>query len=310
MGRAMESLESVTASVVKTKGRSTAAVTALLKYIRTHKLRESKLVVQYGKPLVQGGGGSALGDEKWTVLEQVFIAALDTKDMDLADACLRGLHTQFPDSARVKRLVGMKSEAERDYTAALQIYDELLEANPANQLAMKRKICILRADNKVQSAIHELNEYIKRFQADASAWQELADLYLSVAKYDSAAFCYEELILHNPMSHLLHCRLGEIYYTLGKENLTVARKHFCKSLELKRKDNPRALHGLRSCCSALASGEERLADPSVNAALSAYAARDLRDMYQATADPVLAGALETVLESDSATAPGGTLSAE
>ena len=52
-----------------------------------------------------------LGDECWLVLEQVFIAALDCKNMDVANSCLSRLNHQFPNSTRVMRLKAMKYEA-------------------------------------------------------------------------------------------------------------------------------------------------------------------------------------------------------
>ena len=55
----------------------------------------------------------------------------------------------------------------------------MLEENPANQLVLKRQVCVLKAQNKIPAAIKCLNNYLKQFQADANAWQELADLYLS-----------------------------------------------------------------------------------------------------------------------------------
>lgn len=48
---------------------------------------------------------------------------------------------------------------------------------------------------------------------DQEAWQELCDLYLGEQEYAKAAFCMEELILHNPHNHLFHQRLAEIKYT-------------------------------------------------------------------------------------------------
>lgn len=33
----------------------------------------------------------------------------------------------------------------------------------------------------------------------------------------AAAFCYEELVLISPSDHVVHCRLGELYYTMGGE---------------------------------------------------------------------------------------------
>lgn len=50
--------------------------------------------------------------------------------------------------------------------------------------------------------------------SDQEAWHELSNLYMSVGDYTKAAFCMEEVLLHNPHSHLIHQRLGEIRYTM------------------------------------------------------------------------------------------------
>jgi ER membrane protein complex subunit 2 len=49
--------------------------------------------------------------------------------------------------------------------------------------------------------------------ADQEAWLELADLYISQQDWNKAAFCLEELILHNPNNHLYLQRYAEIKYT-------------------------------------------------------------------------------------------------
>jgi tetratricopeptide (TPR) repeat protein len=161
-------------------------------------------------------------------------------------------------------------EAQGEYDGAKKVYAEIIEVNSANSLVLKRQCAMLRAQGKIPEAIQALNKFIKSFQADASAvglfwrasnvpeglqlvphnvsvplqWHELADLYLSVGQYKYAAFCYEDLLLSDPMSYLLHCRLAEILYTIGgSENYLAARKYFSQSLHLK-KNNPRALFGL------------------------------------------------------------------
>lgn len=53
----------------------------------------------------------SLGDEEWLVLEQVFIAALDCHNMEVANFCLSKLNQEFPGSLRVKNLKVMKYEA-------------------------------------------------------------------------------------------------------------------------------------------------------------------------------------------------------
>lgn len=50
--------------------------------------------------------------------------------------------------------------------------------------------------------------------SDQEAWHELCFLYLAEAEYSKAIFCMEEVLLHNPHSHLIHQRLGEIRYTM------------------------------------------------------------------------------------------------
>jgi len=110
------------------------------------------------------------------VAMQVFVAALDTGDEHLANDCLAMLTAQFQDSSRVKRLVGMQHEAKRGFAAAAETYKELLEANPANALAMKRRVAVLKGQGKVKEAVRELNDYLEQYQADPTGWQELADL--------------------------------------------------------------------------------------------------------------------------------------
>ena len=134
---------------------------------------------------------------------QVFAACLDTGNEALANDCLAALLDQFKDSARVKRLVGMQQEAERSFSAASETYDDMLASNPANALAMKRRVAVLKGRGDNKEAVKELNRYLDQFQGDATAWQELADLYLDMSKYDAAAFCFEELVLHDPMNHLM-----------------------------------------------------------------------------------------------------------
>lgn len=50
--------------------------------------------------------------------------------------------------------------------------------------------------------------------SDQEAWHELCNLYMAEGEFAKAAFCMEELLLHNPHSHLYHQRLAEIRYTL------------------------------------------------------------------------------------------------
>ena len=141
------------------------------------------------------------------------------------------------------------------------------------------------------------------FSADEGAWQQLAELHLKAGRYEAAAFCYEELVLMQPTSHLYHCRLAELYATVGPKQLLAARKHFAQSLDLKRAGNARALHGLCGCCAAIAdraAKDRKLtpteADVETNAALHAWAVAALQRLYTDVAPPALLEVLTATQE--------------
>ncbi|CAM9429902.1 unnamed protein product, partial [Heterosigma akashiwo] len=75
----------------------------LLAYMRAHKVRRPDLVFKYGVKLLN----SSLGDEVWTIYEQVFMASLDLGEQEVANHALNALKKKFPGSSRVKRLAGL-----------------------------------------------------------------------------------------------------------------------------------------------------------------------------------------------------------
>lgn len=80
--------------------------------------------------------------------------------------------------------------------------------------------------------------------SDQEAWQELCELYLHEQEYNEAAFCMEELLLHNPHNHLMHQRYAEIKYTQGGYNcMELARSYFAQAYKL-NPHNMRALFGV------------------------------------------------------------------
>lgn len=289
-----------TLSLVMNGDHSKTTILTLLKTIRINKIRESRIVIEFGtKALEKFGNG--LGDEKWTILEQVFLAALDTNNAKLADDCIQQLIAKFKtDSSRVNRLLGMQNESLGHYDMANETYDKLLETNPANGLVLKRKVAMFKGQGKMDEAVKELNKYLEQMPGDVSAWQELADMYLSISKYDAAAFCCEELILHDPMNHILHCRLAEIYYTMGAAHYANARKYFAQSLEIKKKNNARALYGLTACCQAMSEQpNEKQHARDVSEALHNFARNELTSLYR-TNNPGFGEVVEAVLEEQEA----------
>lgn len=161
-----------------------------------------------------------LDNEKHIVLEQVIIAALDCNRLEVAEKCIHQLSLDFPGSLRVQKYRAMRFEALELYDEALDVLNAIVSHDETNAAPRKRKIAILKAKGKVNEAIKELCEYTKKFMSDQEAWHELCNLYLSEGDYAKAAFCMEELLLHNPHSHLYHQRLAEIRYTMvSKKNL-------------------------------------------------------------------------------------------
>jgi tetratricopeptide (TPR) repeat protein len=153
----MDGLESFDELLKKAqRSRNAADTSALLKFMRLNRIREPRLVVELGGRALRSLGRS-LGDEKWPICEQVFIASLDTGDDDLSTECLTQLMAQFKESSRVKRLRGLEYEARREFKKAESVYKDLLEANPANALAMKRSASILKSQGDMKGAVKELN---------------------------------------------------------------------------------------------------------------------------------------------------------
>lgn len=80
--------------------------------------------------------------------------------------------------------------------------------------------------------------------SDQEAWHELCNLYLIEGDYNKAVFCMEEVLLHNPYSHLIHQRLGDIRYTMGgQDNIEIAKSYYAQAVKLNG-SNLRALYGL------------------------------------------------------------------
>uniref|UniRef100_A0A6M2DJK9 ER membrane protein complex subunit 2 n=1 Tax=Xenopsylla cheopis TaxID=163159 RepID=A0A6M2DJK9_XENCH len=185
-----------------------------------------------------------LGNERYIVLEQIIISALDCARIDIADKCIKILNKKFPKSLRVLKYQAMKLEAMECYDDALQILETLISRDETNAAPRKRRITIFMEKGRNVDAIKELTDYLKIFMSDQEAWQMLSDLYLAEGDLSKAAFCIEELILHNPHSHLLHQRLADIKYTQGAfENWEIAKVYYCQSIKL-NPNNVRSLYGL------------------------------------------------------------------
>ena len=226
----------------------------VLRYIRAHKIRQPTTVVTHGKLLLGitktndkvVRPNNNIGDaERLAALEQLCIASLDIGNIPLAEYCLDAMQVSSSssdtssgvitkESTRFRKLLGLCLEASGDYIGASDIYDKLLQDNPSNSHAAKRKYCILAAQSgKEDEAMKALNEYLSQHPGDVAAWNTMAEVCLSVSDFTGAAYCYEEVILGQPLDSNIHCKLGEVYCTAGGlSNTKLARKHLAQAVQL------------------------------------------------------------------------------
>lgn len=199
-----------------------------------------------------------LGNERHLILEQVMIAALDCNRIETAEDCIRILTAEFPASLRIQKYKSMLLEALERYDDALDVLEQIIKKDETNAAPRKRKVAIYKAQGRTAEAIRELCDYMKRFMSDQEGWHELCSLYLAEGEYAKAAFCMEEVMLHNPHSHLIHQRLADIRYTMGGlDNVEIAKSYYCQAIKLNQ-NNLRALYGLFLCCGHLANSKAPL----------------------------------------------------
>ncbi|CAJ0753915.1 21403_t:CDS:2 [Entrophospora sp. SA101] len=225
--------------------------TLTLQELRKTGQRKPDVVVSLGDKLINNKNYfNKLGDEAWSVLEQVLISSLDVGKEELTKSCLEKLETRFPESPRVKILQAMKLESEDKLNEALSIYEDILKDDDANIIALKRRISVYKAKGQDQQAMEYLTQYLDAYYNDAEAWLELTSLYLNYHLYQQASYCLEELILLQPQNYFFHLKYAEVLYS--NDNLIDSLKGFCRVLELcggyENNDYPeniRALFGIK-----------------------------------------------------------------
>ena len=152
------------------------------------------------------------------------------------------------------------------------MYDEMLLTNTANMLAMKRRVCVFKAQGKMTSTIRALTELLQTFQTDVESWKELVTLYMASGDMKKALYCQEEVVLADPHNYQNHNRYADLLYTLGgANNLRSARRHYAQSLELSPENNLRGAYGLclsSYSLSTLASTKQKGKKKSVKAVSS------------------------------------------
>jgi tetratricopeptide (TPR) repeat protein len=211
------------ALVAKANQGSYAAATELLQFMRTHKVHQPELVLVHGGMLLKKHQRK-LSNELWTVMEQVFLAAVAAGHEEWQEYCLKKLMYQWPKSIRVQRLKGLYHESREDYEKAKEVYTDIINEKPEDTIVRKRLIAIYKQRGKMDQAIEEINKYLDVFSTDSDTWHELAQLYIEAGCLKQAVYCYEELMLSNPRSVYHILTYAELLYSVGDYEL--ARKYF------------------------------------------------------------------------------------
>mmetsp|Transcript_63218 Transcript_63218/g.124521 ORF Transcript_63218/g.124521 Transcript_63218/m.124521 type:complete len:287 (+) Transcript_63218:88-948(+) len=235
------------ALIARAGSGNTAAAIDLLQAMRTHKIRQPELVVLHGGRLLNNSPGK-LGNDLWTVLEQVFLAAVDLGFEEWRDYCLKQLTKKFPSSVRVERLKGIQQESLEKWAEAKKIYEKILADKPEDTFTRKRLIAMLKQRGKIVEAIEAINTYLETFSTDAEVWHELAELYIEAGSLQRAVFCFEELVVSNPRSLYNVLSYAELLYSTG--DIELSRKYFSLAAYLDG-NNLRALWGLLAANMAL-----------------------------------------------------------
>ena len=71
-----------------------------------------------------------------------------------------------------------------------------------------------------------------------------------VSAFQQAAFCYEELLMHEPAKVAHHLLYAECQYSL--HSWRTARTYYSSALQLTGGQHPRALYGIAACTAQLA----------------------------------------------------------
>ncbi|KTW30146.1 hypothetical protein T552_00624 [Pneumocystis carinii B80] len=210
-------------------------------------------VLKLSKPIIQLNNPNLFRDEIWEIYEQTFLAALEIGDDELANQCLTELLKKFPTSTSVIVLKGLYLEAIGNTSEALKCYNDILSTDESNIPILKRRIALLRSLGKTEEAVNELVKFLDIWYLDAEAWAELADIYFSFHLYKKALFCYWELLLLQPSSHLIHARCALVLYIQSftkPDLLHAATKEYLRSIEL-CENFLQGFCGLKECCISL-----------------------------------------------------------
>lgn len=249
-----EALARLRRELAASESPSWTALRDYLEQVRLLRLRDTERVVQYGTQLLDKHSRKLDPEELWELHEQVAIAAMEAGCKELALRLVKNVNKRFPSGTRGSRLTGMYFELLGSFVEAEQLYQKELENDPTNAMVLKRMVAVKRGQGDLAGAAELLKGYLGGQGAtDWLAWEEAADVYLQSQMFQQAAFCLEELLLHQPADPARHLLYADTLYTLGgANNWRTARTYYSGVIEMTKGRSTRALYGACACTAQLA----------------------------------------------------------
>lgn len=272
----------------------TVPVQELIEYLRLVRdlhMRDSENVTTYGGQNLPKLAAALPEEELWLVYEQVAVAALDTRAMELAISLIQKIRKKFPSSSRTYRLTSLYLEACGDNAKLLEFHAQILKDDENNEAILKRQVAVEKSKGNLSGAIELLRKYVDVYMLDKVAWEELGELYLEASLYQQAAHCYEELLLHAPSNIAYYVQYADIMYTVGgthaanhradvvASDYRTAQSYYAAAVRMSEGHNTRALYGLCASTSQLSGLKGRNAQMQDSANVANLAAQTLIRRY-------------------------------
>jgi len=157
----------------------------------------------------------------WEFLESLALAALDSERYDVSDRCIKYLVDKFGNSPRVEVLSGIRIEATEKPETALEYYNKLLEGDPTNSAAWRRKAYALRNMGKLDKSVEELSALLDTFYNEVDGWVELAEIYYLCNQHNYALQALSHALLLAPQNPFYVLEFAEMAHTGGDIPLAI-----------------------------------------------------------------------------------------
>ena len=205
-----------------------------------------------------------IGIEENILLKKLFFINLELKNFKPALDILIKLIKDFGKDRQLLRMYGEESEIDpKGGEIPLRQYKTMMLNDQNDRESIKKYIMFMKLSvdlsNKqtINDYIELWNQYLEVYMNDPDGYNELSQVYLMVNEYDKAAFCLEELLLHNPNEYKVLNKLGDIYTSKNNvEDAKTAINFYSRSILIN--PTPRAYFGILNCASIIKKLDEKI----------------------------------------------------